>query len=82
MSFEMYDCNGNAVKHRFASVNGIRMHYVTAGEGPVLLLLHWNTEDKCLLVSDPSDYHEEFYRCGTGSSRIWLHRQAGSISWL
>ena len=40
MSFEMYDCNGNAVKHRFASVNGIRMHYVTAGEGPVLLLLH------------------------------------------
>lgn len=37
---EMYDYNGNAVSHKFASVNGIRMHYVTAGEGPALLLLH------------------------------------------
>lgn len=37
---EMYDHNGKAVKHQFASVNGIRMHYVIAGEGPVLLLLH------------------------------------------
>lgn len=37
---EMYDYKGKAVTHRFASVNGIRMHYVTAGEGPVLLLLH------------------------------------------
>lgn len=37
---EMYDCNGKAVVHKFASVNGIRMHYVIAGEGPVLLLLH------------------------------------------
>lgn len=36
----MYDHNGKAVRHLFASVNGIRMHYVTAGEGPVLLLLH------------------------------------------
>lgn len=26
--------------HRFARVNGIRMHYVTAGEGPLVLLLH------------------------------------------
>lgn len=37
---EMYDYNGKPVAHRFASVNGIRMHYVTAGQGPVLLLLH------------------------------------------
>lgn len=38
--FEMYDYNGNAVKHGLARVNGIRMHYTVAGEGPVLLLLH------------------------------------------
>jgi alpha-beta hydrolase superfamily lysophospholipase len=25
---------------KFASVNGIRMHHVTAGSGPVLVLLH------------------------------------------
>ena len=37
---EMFDHNGKPVHHRFARVNGIRMHYVTAGEGPVLLLLH------------------------------------------
>ena len=37
---EMYDYKGNPVTHDFASVNGIRMHYVIAGEGPVLLLLH------------------------------------------
>ena len=36
----MYDYKGNPVTHDFASVNGIRMHYVIAGEGPVLLLLH------------------------------------------
>lgn len=37
---EMYDHKGNAVKHHFARVNGIRMHYVTAGQGEPLLLLH------------------------------------------
>ena len=37
---EMYDYNGKPVTHKFASVNGIRMHYVTAGQGPVILLLH------------------------------------------
>ena len=29
-----------AVEHRHAQVNGIRMHYVTAGSGPLCLLLH------------------------------------------
>jgi ribosomal protein L7/L12 len=29
-----------AVTHRYAQVNGLRYHYVEAGEGPVLLLLH------------------------------------------
>ncbi len=38
--FEMYDNKGNAVHHGVARVNGIRMHYTVAGEGPVLLLLH------------------------------------------
>jgi len=28
------------LQHAFAQVNGIRLHYVTAGEGPLLLLLH------------------------------------------
>lgn len=27
-------------EHKFAQANGIRMHYVTAGKGPLLLLLH------------------------------------------
>ena len=40
MSMEMYDHNGQEVKHGLARVNGIRMHYVTAGEGEPLLLLH------------------------------------------
>lgn len=37
---EIYDHIGTAVKHGRARVNGIRMHYVTAGEGEPLLLLH------------------------------------------
>lgn len=37
---EMYDHNGHPVKHGRARVNGIRMHYVTAGKGEPLLLLH------------------------------------------
>lgn len=37
---EIYDHNNVAVKHGRARVNGIRMHYVTAGEGEPLLLLH------------------------------------------
>lgn len=40
MAMEMYDFNHKPVLHDYASVNGIRMHYVTAGQGPVLLLLH------------------------------------------
>lgn len=37
---EIYDHLGNPVKHGRARVNGIRMHYVTAGQGEPLLLLH------------------------------------------
>ena len=37
---EMYDHLGAPVKHGRARVNGIRMHYVTAGQGEPLLLLH------------------------------------------
>lgn len=37
---EIFDHSGNPVKHGRARVNGIRMHYVTAGKGEPLLLLH------------------------------------------
>lgn len=37
---ETYDHLGNPVTHGRAHVNGIRMHYVTAGKGEPLLLLH------------------------------------------
>ncbi|WP_062223580.1 alpha/beta hydrolase [Aureimonas sp. D3] len=37
---KIYDHLGNPVKHGRARVNGIRMHYVTAGQGPALLLMH------------------------------------------
>jgi pimeloyl-ACP methyl ester carboxylesterase len=37
---EIYDHTGQPVKHGRARVNGIRMHYVTAGQGEPLLLMH------------------------------------------
>ncbi|GAB7539835.1 alpha/beta fold hydrolase [Burkholderia sp. 3C] len=37
---EIYDHLGKPVEHGRAWVNGIRMHYVTAGQGEPLLLLH------------------------------------------
>jgi pimeloyl-ACP methyl ester carboxylesterase len=37
---ETYDHDGNPVQHHMARVNGIRLHYITAGAGPPLLLLH------------------------------------------
>ncbi len=37
---EIFDHNRHPVKHGRARVNGIRMHYVTAGQGEPLLLLH------------------------------------------
>jgi len=37
---ETYDHSGKPVKHGRMRVNGIRLHYITAGSGPPLLLLH------------------------------------------
>ncbi|KAG8629354.1 hypothetical protein KVT40_003219 [Elsinoe batatas] len=37
---ETYDHEGKPVTHGRARINGIRMHYITAGSGPPLLLLH------------------------------------------
>ena len=37
---DIYDHRGRPVEHGRIRVNGIRMHYVTAGEGESLLLLH------------------------------------------
>ncbi len=37
---EVYDHNGDAVEHGRLRANGVRLHYVTAGAGEPLLLLH------------------------------------------
>lgn len=37
---ETYDHTGAPVKHGRNRINGIRMHFITAGSGPALLLLH------------------------------------------
>lgn len=37
---ELFDHAGQPVKHARTRVNGIRMHYITAGTGAALLLLH------------------------------------------
>ena len=29
-----------AFEHRFSEVNGIRMHYIDEGQGPLVILLH------------------------------------------
>ena len=34
------DLDGNAVTHGRETVNGVRLHYVTAGAGEPLVLLH------------------------------------------
>jgi pimeloyl-ACP methyl ester carboxylesterase len=44
---EMYDFRKQPVKHGKARVNGILMHYVTAGQGPVILLLHGTPKTNC-----------------------------------
>jgi pimeloyl-ACP methyl ester carboxylesterase len=31
---------GNILHHEFANINGIKMHYVTIGEGPLIVFLH------------------------------------------
>lgn len=37
---EVYDHNGDAVRHGRARLNDIRMHYYITGSGPPLLLIH------------------------------------------
>jgi pimeloyl-ACP methyl ester carboxylesterase len=37
---ESYDHTGKPVQHHRRRINGIRMHYLTAGSGPAILLLH------------------------------------------
>ena len=37
---ETFDHSGQPVRHGRARANGIRMHYLDAGEGPVVVLLH------------------------------------------
>ena len=37
---ETYDQNGKPVTHHRSRINGIRLHFITAGSGPPLLVLH------------------------------------------
>ena len=37
---ETYDHTGAAVQHHRLRINGIRMHVITAGSGPAIVLLH------------------------------------------
>lgn len=37
---QIKDHEGNPVKHGRATVNGVRLHYVTAGQGEPLVLVH------------------------------------------
>jgi pimeloyl-ACP methyl ester carboxylesterase len=36
--------SGDAIESRFADVEGVRFHYLTAGKGPVVILLHGYTQ--------------------------------------
>jgi pimeloyl-ACP methyl ester carboxylesterase len=36
--------SGGAIESRFADVEGVRFHYLTAGKGPVVILLHGYTQ--------------------------------------
>ena len=36
--------NGDAIESRFADVDGLRLHYLTAGKGPAVILLHGYTQ--------------------------------------
>ena len=40
MSAEGIGFDDSGWKHEYATTNGVRLHYVTQGEGPLLLLLH------------------------------------------
>lgn len=42
---QVYDHKGDPVKAGRARVNGIRLYYITAGQGPPLLLLHGTPKD-------------------------------------
>src|SRR5262245_19824420 len=35
---------GGAIDSRFADVEGLRLHYLTAGKGPAVILLHGHTQ--------------------------------------
>jgi hypothetical protein len=38
------EANPNAIESRFAEVEGIKLHYLTAGHGPSVILLHGYTQ--------------------------------------
>ena len=75
---EIFDHTGAPVLHGRARVNGIRMHYVTAGQGEPLLLLHGLTEHFTVVAPDLRGFGDtdrpplETYRAG---ARGLAHQQ-------
>src|SRR5215216_4209271 len=49
------------LQHEYAQVNGIRLHYVTAGAGPLLLFLH-GFPDFWYLWNNQIDHFSQSYR--------------------
>ena len=68
---EIYDHNHKPVRHMRARVNGIRMHYVIAGEGEPLLLLHGTPKT-----------HFYWYKLIPLIARVWRYGSSNSSGGL
>ena len=67
----------DAFKHCFAEVNGIRMHYVDEGQGPLVILLHgfpylWYMWRRQIVALAEAGYRVVVPR----STGIWTNRSA------
>ena len=87
---EIYDHDGNAVKHGRQRANGIRLHYVTAGSGEPLLLLqgtpktHYFSGTQRVLVRDlgkplSAQVPADFARCHVGGPMRGLSGRTGHM---
>jgi pimeloyl-ACP methyl ester carboxylesterase len=71
---EIYDHAGDPVRHGRARVNGIRMHYVTAGQGEPLLLLHGTPKTHYYWVQADPPAHRALHGGRPRPSRLRRHR--------